>query len=80
MSEIYLAPLRIGDREAHKKRRRKRLCDEDDEMPDVEGRDGDSCPNCGKTRILSIPSRGAYRSGRHSIQSREWWRCCGISL
>ncbi len=74
---IHLAPLRRVDREADKRaylsssgRRLSRAVREwieEDFGPDVKGRDGEPCPNCGRTRILSLPSH-------------EWWRCCGLRV
>ena len=67
---IFLTPLYNEAREEYRRTGPRRLSPEvlewieEDFGPDVKGRDGEPCPNCSRTRILSLPSH-------------EWWRCCG---
>ena len=68
---IQLAPMARADRDAHKRRGRvSRTVREwlaEEYGPEVEGRYGEPCPRCSRTRILSVPSR-------------KWWRCCGLRV
>ena len=67
MADVYLAPMRIADREEHKRRWQLQKKFRPEEVPNVRGKYSRPCGNCQRKRILTC-------------LDRSWCRACGVTV